>query len=55
MNGTVEGGEKGGKLSVVDVDAGHWIMLEKVEETNRVLGEFFELGVGGGVRVRSLL
>ncbi len=36
-----------GKLRVVDLDAGHWIMLEKAEETNRVLGEFFE---GRGVR-----
>ena len=36
-----------GFLRVVDLDAGHWIMLEKREETNRVLGEFFE---GGGVR-----
>lgn len=40
------------RLRVVDVRAGHWVMLEKVEETNRVLGEFFEGGVRGG---RSLL
>jgi hypothetical protein len=46
MSGSVERG----KLRVVDVDAGHWIMLEKVEETNRVLTEFFE-----GVGVRSVL
>jgi len=49
MNGTVDGGEKGGKLRVVDVDAGHWIMLEKAEETNQILEEFFE-GTGGLVR-----
>jgi soluble epoxide hydrolase/lipid-phosphate phosphatase len=52
MNGTVDGGEKGGNLRVVDVDAGHWIMLEKADETNRVLGEFFE---NTGAEVRSLL
>ena len=46
MKGSVEKG----KLSIVDVDAGHWIMLEKVEETNRILGEFFE-----GSSVRSVL
>lgn len=41
MNKFVPGGEKGGRLVVRDVDAGHWIMLEKVEETNRILSEFF--------------
>lgn len=43
MRGSVERG----KLKVVDLDAGHWIMLEKSEETNKVLQEFFE---GRGVR-----
>lgn len=43
MRGSVERG----RLRCVDVDTGHWIMLEQVEETNRLLGEFFE---GGGVR-----
>lgn len=46
MKGSVERG----MLKVVDVDAGHWIMLEKKEETNRILEEFFE-----GVGVRSVL
>lgn len=36
-----------GRLRVVDLDAGHWVMLESAEETNRVLEEFFE---GRGVR-----
>ena len=40
-----------GKLKVVDLDAGHWIMLEKAKETNRALEDFFE----GGVGVRSVL
>src|SRR6266536_1854147 len=33
-----------GKLAVVDIDAGHWIMMEKKDETNRVLQDFFEGG-----------
>jgi soluble epoxide hydrolase/lipid-phosphate phosphatase len=45
MNGNVEGGEGGGKLKMVSVDSGHWIMLEKAEETNSILKEFFEKGV----------
>jgi soluble epoxide hydrolase/lipid-phosphate phosphatase len=40
-----------GKLKVADLDAGHWIMLEKAAETNRVLEEFFVEGVG----VKSVL
>jgi soluble epoxide hydrolase/lipid-phosphate phosphatase len=51
MNNTVDGGEKGGRLRVVDVDAGHWIGLERTGETNRILGEFFE----GDGRAKSLL
>jgi len=44
------GGEKGGRLRVVDVDAGHWIMLEKADETNRIWRGFWELwGVSGGL------
>ncbi|KAH8602386.1 Alpha/Beta hydrolase protein [Bisporella sp. PMI_857] len=42
MNAVVEGGEKGGRLRVIDLEAGHWIMLEKAEETNRILKDFFE-------------
>lgn len=34
-----------GMLKVVEADAGHWIMLEKAEETNRLLEDFFENGV----------
>ncbi|PVH73549.1 alpha/beta-hydrolase [Cadophora sp. DSE1049] len=30
------------RLSCVDIDAGHWIMLEKPGETNEVLRRFFE-------------
>ena len=40
-----------GKLKVVDLDAGHWIMLEKANDTNRVLQQFFAEGVG----IRSAL
>ena len=47
MRGSVERG----KLKVVDLDAGHWVMLEMAEETNKALQEFFEEGVG----VRSVL
>ncbi|KAH7418562.1 Alpha/Beta hydrolase protein [Cadophora sp. MPI-SDFR-AT-0126] len=38
MRGCVEGGG----LKCVDVDAGHWIMLEKPGETNEILRRFFE-------------
>jgi len=38
----MESSVKKGKLTVVDVDAGHWIMLEKVGETNRILTKFIE-------------
>lgn len=34
-------------MQIVDVDAGHWIMQEKRDETNRILEEFFENGVDG--------
>lgn len=46
----MEGSVERGMLKVVDVDAGHWIMLEQKQETNRILGEFFE-----GVGVKSAL
>jgi pimeloyl-ACP methyl ester carboxylesterase len=36
-----------GLLKVVGVDAGHWIMLERAKETNQILENFFENGVGG--------
>jgi len=36
-----------GLLKVVDVDAGHWIMLESAQETNQILEDFFENGVDG--------
>lgn len=29
-------------LEVVNSEAGHWIMMEKVDETNEMLEEFFE-------------
>lgn len=29
-----------GRLKVVDVDAGHWIMLERPDELNKALEEF---------------
>lgn len=29
-------------LTVKHVEAGHWIMLEKPDETNSILEEFFE-------------
>lgn len=43
-----------GKLKVVDIDAGHWIMLERGEEFNRVLREWLqetEDGVGTKARL----
>ena len=46
MKTFVEGGEKGGNLKMIDLDSSHWIMLEKAEEVNRILGDFFENGVG---------
>jgi soluble epoxide hydrolase/lipid-phosphate phosphatase len=55
MTGCVEKG----KLAVMDIDAGHWIMIEKKDETNKVLQGFFEGGVTrvgrAGTRVRALL
>lgn len=39
-------------LKVVDLAAGHWIMLEKREEMNRELQMFLENGVQGGVKSR---
>lgn len=49
-----------GKLAVVDIDAGHWIMIEKEEETNRALQDFFKGGVAkvgraAGTRIKALL
>lgn len=48
MKGVVEEG----RLSCVDVDAGHWIMLEKPEETNEILRSFLE---GGNVDKRKVV
>jgi soluble epoxide hydrolase/lipid-phosphate phosphatase len=36
-----------GLLKVVDVDAGHWITLERAQETNQILEDLFESGVDG--------
>jgi soluble epoxide hydrolase/lipid-phosphate phosphatase len=47
MQAGVEGGLAGGKLAFVEVDSGHWAMLECAEETNRALENFFENGVKG--------
>jgi soluble epoxide hydrolase / lipid-phosphate phosphatase len=47
MQAGVEGGLAGGKLAIVEVDSGHWVMLERAEETNRALEEFLETGVKG--------
>jgi soluble epoxide hydrolase/lipid-phosphate phosphatase len=47
MQISVEGGFAGGKLAFVEVDTGHWVMLEKAEETNRILEAFLEKGVKG--------
>ena len=33
-----------GKLTIVDVDAGHWIMLEKAVEINNILEDFCAAG-----------
>jgi len=41
------------KLKVVDLDAGHWVMLEKKEEMNRALEAFLENGVRGGGDVKA--
>jgi hypothetical protein len=30
------------RLHVKNMDAGHWIMLERAQETNAALEEFFE-------------
>ncbi|KAG0652016.1 Lipid-phosphate phosphatase [Hyphodiscus hymeniophilus] len=48
---TMKSNVETGKLKVVDLDAGHWIMLEKAEQTNSVLEKFIEEGVG----VKSVL
>ena len=47
MQTGVEGGVEGGKLAMVEVDSGHRVMLERAEETNRILEQFFEKGVKG--------
>ena len=54
MNAIVEGGERGKLLKVVDLEAGHWIMLERVEQTNTVLLDFLEAG-GNGKGGKSML
>jgi soluble epoxide hydrolase/lipid-phosphate phosphatase len=45
MQAGVEGGLAGEKLAFVDVDSGHWVMLECADQTNKILEEFFEKGV----------
>lgn len=52
MESCVEGGRYGGKLRVVDVDAGHWVMLEQRERFNEVLGSWLEETEEGGGRAR---
>lgn len=47
MKGSVEEG----RLTCVDVDAGHWIMLERPDETNEILRAFFEGKVGEGSKL----
>lgn len=42
-----------GKLKIVEVDAGHWIMLEKADELCRVLEEF--IGSDGASRTEESL
>ena len=54
MNSFVSGGEKGGLLTVVDLEAGHWIMLEMPDETNKVLLGFLD-GAGKSKGGKSLL
>ena len=35
-----------GKLKIVEMNAGHWIMLEKGDELNRILEDFIETDNG---------
>ncbi|TAQ85884.1 hypothetical protein B7494_g5794 [Chlorociboria aeruginascens] len=44
---SMKGNVETGKLKMVDVEASHWIMLERKEQTNEILGDFFERGVHG--------
>lgn len=37
-------------LQVVDLEAGHWVMLERKDEMNRSLENFLEKGVGGNMK-----
>ncbi|PVH68510.1 hypothetical protein DL98DRAFT_542353, partial [Cadophora sp. DSE1049] len=39
---TMEGCVEEGRLEVKDIDAGHWVMLEKTAEFNNVLKEWLE-------------
>ncbi|KAH7162048.1 Alpha/Beta hydrolase protein [Dactylonectria estremocensis] len=39
---TMEGCVEEGRLEVKDIDAGHWVMLEKTAEFNKVLKEWLE-------------
>lgn len=41
----MQAGVQSGKLAYVEVNSGHWVMLECATETNRVLAEFLEKGV----------
>ncbi|KAG9247038.1 Alpha/Beta hydrolase protein [Calycina marina] len=40
MNVMVKGGEEGGLLTVVDLEAGHWIVLDKEREFNNALEDW---------------
>ncbi len=44
MQAGVEGGLTGENLAFVNVESGHWVMLECADQTNRILEEFFEEG-----------
>lgn len=39
---TMERFVEGGKLKVVNLDTGHWIMLEQRDSFNKVLAEWLE-------------
>jgi pimeloyl-ACP methyl ester carboxylesterase len=48
MNTFVENPQQ--NLQVVDIEAGHWVMLEKKDEMNRSLETFLEKGVKGDLK-----
>ncbi|PVH70675.1 alpha/beta-hydrolase [Cadophora sp. DSE1049] len=56
LRDAVSSAERARAIQIVDVDAGHWIMLERKDETNRTLEEFFAGNVkGSGPKVNALL